>query len=80
MWQYNMNQNMLDLNRIERSIINSKYELIELPIGMLNYSGSPELGDEVVLVCHNKSRIKGVVMNKTEYSHFVLFTERYNSK
>jgi hypothetical protein len=47
---------------------------------MLNYSGSPELGDEVVLVCHNKSRIKGVVMNKTEYSHFVLFTERYKTK
>lgn len=73
MWQYNINSNIIDLSRIERSIKSSQYELLELPTS--NTTASPEVGDEVTLVYFNKSRLKGVVVSKTEYSHFVLFRE-----
>ena len=75
MWQYQVNSELFELTQIERQIDLSKAELIELPIGNKKYNVSPDLGDEVFLVYLHNARLKGVVISKTDYSHFVLFTK-----
>jgi hypothetical protein len=76
MWRYQVNSKIFELSQIERQIDSSNDVLIELPIGKKKYKVLPDCGDEVFLVYLHNARLKGVVISKTDYSHFVLFTEK----
>lgn len=76
MWQYQVNSKLFELSQVERRIDFYKSDLLELPIGNAKYTSLPTVGDDVFLVYLHNARLKGTVIEKTEYSHFVLFTEK----